>query len=124
MTPVFSGFDDQADVLKTFEDYDYSKTPHEVPIADAEHIEVLFAVLDSASYEECAFVLFRDKRDGELYTIEASHCSCNGFEGQWCPVKTTVPALILMLDGKWYPGWEEPHAAELRIFLAGLVSEI
>lgn len=56
-----------------------------------EELEVLFGALISYSYEEEAFVLFR--QDGKLYEVHGSHCSCYGFEGQWEPEETSLKAL-------------------------------
>jgi hypothetical protein len=50
---------------------------------DADMKGLIVAVLDSSGYEESAHILFR--RGRKLFEVEASHCSCNGFEGQWNP---------------------------------------
>jgi hypothetical protein len=49
--------------------------------------DVLFAAYGRQSYDGYAFVLFQ--RDGRLYEVHASHCSCMGLEGQWKPEETT-----------------------------------
>jgi hypothetical protein len=33
------------------------------------------------------------KKDGKLYEVNGSHCSCNGLEGQWEPEETSWSAL-------------------------------
>lgn len=53
--------------------------------------EVLLASYRYESYDGEAFVLFA--RDGKLYEVNASHCSCYGLEGQWEPEETSVVAL-------------------------------
>lgn len=120
--PYLDGFSDQEDVLSTFRDYDCGSSK-KVPIDGEEKIEVLFAVLDSQGYEESAFVLWRNKDTGKLYSMEAGHCSCNGFDGQWGETETTVPALLLMLDGGWKPCHEKGFAGALRNFLAELAPQ-
>lgn len=55
--------------------------------------EVLFASYEQECYEGSAVVIFR--RDGKLYEVEASHCSCYGLEGQWHPGEVTPAALAL-----------------------------
>lgn len=84
-------------------------------------IEVLLASYSYENYSGSAFVLFR--RDGKLYEVNASHCSCYGVEGQWQPEETTKEALMIRLDkgtlgGDDYCGNE--FAAELREVLASL----
>jgi hypothetical protein len=63
---------------------------------DTEGVEVLLASYGTPSYEGYAFVLFR--KDGKLYEVNASHCSCYGLEGQWSPEETTVESLRHRLD--------------------------
>jgi hypothetical protein len=53
---------------------------------------ILFAQYDYIDYEGFAFVLF--KRDGFLYEVNGSHCSCYGLEGQWDPEETFPEALL------------------------------
>lgn len=54
-------------------------------------VEILLASYSTEGYDGSAFVLFR--RDGQLYEVNGSHCSCYGLEGQWEPEPTTVEAL-------------------------------
>lgn len=53
--------------------------------------EILFASYGGGSYEGDAFVLYR--KDGKLYEVSGSHCSCYGLEGQWGPEETYIAAL-------------------------------
>jgi hypothetical protein len=62
------------------------------PKSEREGVEILFAVYWSESYDGSAFVLYR--KDGELYAVEGSHCSCYGLEDQWSPVKVTKESLV------------------------------
>lgn len=59
-------------------------------------VEVLLASYGGGSYEGDAFVLFR--RDGKLYEVHGSHCSCYGLEGQWEPEETFKEALMKRMD--------------------------
>lgn len=43
------------------------------------------------SYCGSSFVIF--EKDGKLFEVNASHCSCNGLEGKWDPEETTWEAL-------------------------------
>lgn len=57
---------------------------------------VLLASYGTPIYEGYAFVLF--ERDGKLYEVNGSHCSCYGLEGQWEPEETTIEALRHRLE--------------------------
>ena len=83
--------------------------------------EILLASYGTPSYEGYAFVLFR--RDGKLWEVNGSHCSCYGLEGQWEPEEVSVEALRHRLDkGELGKGdWDKnPFADELRQVLDGL----
>ena len=56
-----------------------------IPMDQFEHVDVLLASYSYRYYSGDAFVLFRDNRDGLLYEVHGSHCSCYGLEGQWRP---------------------------------------
>lgn len=56
---------------------------------------ILFAAYDIEYYSGEAFVLF--ERDGVLYEVNGSHCSCYGLEGQWEEEETTLDALVYRL---------------------------
>lgn len=53
--------------------------------------KILLAWYGYGDYDGAAFVLF--DRDGKLYEVDGSHCSCYGLEGQWDPEETSVEAL-------------------------------
>jgi hypothetical protein len=84
---------------------------------------VLLASYGTPSHEGYAFVLF--ERDGKLYEVHGSHCSCYGLEGQWEPEETTVEALRHQLDNGALGAAqydENPFATELRQVLGALPS--
>lgn len=86
--------------------------------------EILLASYGTPSYEGYAFVLFR--RDGKLWEVDGSHCSCYGLAGQWDPEQTTVDALRHRInEGNLGAGSydENPFAAELLALLALLDGE-
>lgn len=75
------GFEDINDILREFS-------------ADKDALDgatLLMGVYDTPPYEGYAFVLY--EKDGKLYEVNGSHCSCYGLEGQWEPEETTVEAL-------------------------------
>ena len=96
---------------------DYELTPDE--ILDLAKCEILIAYYAIDGYDGESFVLFR--KDGKLYEVNASHCSCYGLEGQWEPEETTVGALSLRLEnsrlGTDYDG-DNKFKAELQATLA------
>lgn len=53
---------------------------------------VLLASYGYANYSGDAFVLYQ--RDGKLYEVNGSHCSCYGLENQWEPEETTYEELL------------------------------
>jgi hypothetical protein len=55
-------------------------------------VEILYARYDTPSYEGYAHVIFR--KEGKIYEVNGSHCSCYGLEGQWEPEETSVIALL------------------------------
>lgn len=54
---------------------------------DAEDKDILFAAYNGDSYNGEAFVLFQ--RDGKLFEVHATHCSCDTLYGQWKPEETS-----------------------------------
>ena len=53
---------------------------------------ILLASYDCEAYEGSAFVLF--EREGKIYEVNGSHCSCYGLEDMWDPEETSVDALV------------------------------
>ncbi|MGM1023504.1 MAG: hypothetical protein ACQEXV_23960 [Bacillota bacterium] len=80
-TPIIIGSEwaDVEDILDSFR------------VEASEDIEILFAYYTYADYTGKAFVLFR--KDGKLFEINGSHCSCYGLEDQWDPEETNVEVL-------------------------------
>lgn len=96
---VFDGFDDEADVKAKFN----------APAVDG----ILAAIYGQESYEGSAFVLF--VRDGKLYEVHGSHCSCHGLEDQWTEEETTVEALRKVRS--WPSGCDDKTPARMTQLL-------
>ncbi len=88
----------------------------DLAVNDVEGCHILLAHYSYEDYSGSAFVLFI--KDGVLYEVHGSHCSCYGLEGQWEPEETTYEALIhrLTKGGDWFGGFR--HGVEA--FLYGL----
>lgn len=85
----YAGFANQEDMLSSF---DVNKD-----VLDG--CEVIYAVYDHEGYDGSAFVLYQ--KDGKLFEVYGSHCSCMGLEGQWTPEETTKAAIAIR-EGEIY----------------------
>lgn len=83
---------------------------------DVAGIELLFSVDDPGSYCGSALIVFR--RGGKLYEVNASHCSCYGFESQWKPEETTLTELKTR-EPYWNDN-DEKNDADFKAFLVWL----
>lgn len=72
--------------------------------------DIFLADYTYESYSGSAFVLFR--KEGKLYEVHGSHCSCYGLENQFDPEVTSVEALEHYLEKGEYSYKE--YAEELR----------
>ena len=108
------------DVFRDFDGsrwYSYRNEDDQVPLEEKPEfkgVDILLASYGTPAYEGYAFVLFR--RDGKLFEVNGSHCSCYGLEGQWNPEKTSVEALRFRVkNGNLGKGdWDEnPFSEEL-----------
>jgi hypothetical protein len=62
--------------------------------ADAlDNAEVFYANYTTPAYEGYATVVF--EKEGVLYEVNGSHCSCYGLEGQWEPEVTSWEAIAM-----------------------------
>ena len=87
----FGQFQDRESVAREFNGAYDSKfvVPQDFPSDD----DILMASYEVPGYEGYAFVLFQ--RDGQLFEVHGSHCSCYGLEGQWKPEATSWEALAM-----------------------------
>lgn len=110
--PVYlHSFSDKIDVIAEFKDIYINKDEYAAEVSpypnaklwstyknemkhaleEWEPIHILFASYGYENYSGDAWVLF--ERDGELFEVNGSHCSCYGLEGQWDPEIVTLPVL-------------------------------
>lgn len=64
-----------------------------------ENFEVLIAYESVGAYgcDSSSFFLLKDK-EGKLYEVHGSHCSCFGFEDQFNPEETLIEALKFRIE--------------------------
>lgn len=72
-------------------------------------VVVYLAWYGYGSYDGESLVIF--EKDGKLYEVNGSHCSCNGLEGQWEPEETTWEALNMKKLGNYSDGEAEAQKA-------------
>ena len=59
---------------------------------EMENVRIIAATYDTGNYEGSAMVVFR--KEGKLYEVHGSHCSCYGLEDNWNPEETSYEALM------------------------------
>jgi hypothetical protein len=69
------------------------------------------------SYDGTSLVIF--EHNGILYEVNASHCSCYGLEGQWCPEETNWKAIGMREFSDYYDGEQT-----VKQFIAQKVKEL
>lgn len=89
MGVFFDDWSDKDDIVCSF-GWESAKDRARIT-SDLEGAEVLFAAYDCGSYEGDAIVVYR--RDGNIFEVHASHCSCYGLEDQWCPEEASIKEL-------------------------------
>jgi hypothetical protein len=68
----------------------------QIDLAVLQQYEILYAWYEYQCYEGEAALLLR--KDGVLYEVHGSHCSCYGLEGQFDPEETSKEALLYYTD--------------------------
>jgi len=76
---------------KNVEMWEEKKEAMKIAIEKWKSTNILFASYGEANYSGDAFVLF--EREGKLFEVNGSHCSCYGLEGQFEPEETTIEAI-------------------------------
>ncbi len=62
------------------------------PMEWRDGLTFVYADYETPGYEGNSFVVF--VKDGKLYEVNGSHCSCNGLEESWRPEETSFAALM------------------------------
>jgi hypothetical protein len=85
MNTIYWGFFETKEDIKKF----FRLTPKQAQELNSS--DILLAAYDTCRYEGDAIVIF--EKNGKLYEVRGSHCSCYGLEGQWDPEVTFPEAL-------------------------------
>jgi hypothetical protein len=81
MSNYFENFKEVSDVIEQYQ----------APADALEGATVHLAWYGYGSYCGDSLVIF--EKDGKLFEVNGSHCSCSGLEGQWEPEETSWAAL-------------------------------
>ena len=90
---VFKSVDD---IVKEYGGTRWGADADETPERDAIQAQLKDATIHLAWYgygSYCGESLVIYEKDGRLYEVNASHCSCYGLKGQWKPEETSWAAL-------------------------------
>ena len=127
MKKYFGNWEDYDEMVNDWfkDEFDYETKTYKRKIIEdmAKDEEILFAVYGTYSYEGEAQVLF--KRDGKLFEVTGSHCSCNGLETCWEPAEVTWKALAMRNYDKHKinTSWGDKYDAEALKFLCNLIKK-
>jgi hypothetical protein len=98
-TPIYLGtWSGYEDMIGSFRPYDWDKGGRKagrLALQPEEH-EVIYANYEQGNYDGRAFVIYQ--KDGKLYEVHGSHCSCNGLEECWSPEETSWAAIAMRRD--------------------------
>lgn len=115
MSEYFQEFNSKQDVIDQYA----------APGDALDNATVYLAWYGYGSYCGDSLVIF--EKDGELFEVNGSHCSCNGLEGQWSPEKTSWAALKMRNIGGEYDdldGKAQTHFQNLvTLHIGGICSE-
>ena len=94
--------------VQNFADADDVIREYAAPADALKDATVYLAWYDYGSYDGTSLVIF--EKDGVLYEVNGSHCSCYGLEDQWEPQKTSWEALGMRNLGNYTDGEAEANA--------------
>lgn len=83
--------------IQEFRNNDDIIQQYHAPIDALDGAVVHLAWYGYGDYCGSSIVIF--EKDGKLYEVNGSHCSCNGLEGYWEPEETSWEAIAMR---QWY----------------------
>lgn len=109
---LFSG--GNPDVFHDFTDANSVFDTYAAPVEWREGVTFIYADYETYDYEGHSFVVFM--KNGKLYEVNGSHCSCNGLEDCWQPEETSFAALMFR------PNVPDQAKKNLKKFFPNLVA--
>lgn len=104
-------FEARADIAREFQ----------IDESELEGYKILFAAYKYEDYSGSALVIL--SKDGKLFEVNGSHCSCMGLEGQWSPEETSLE-VIRMRDLSYYGFEKDTESILLDILFEKEVLEV
>lgn len=93
-----------------------------IDVKELKDVSILMAWYGDGDYSGSAFVLY--EKDGQLYEVHGSHCSCYGLEDQWEPEETSVEALAHVLTDGYMISDSYDYAEEARKALGRVLKRL
>lgn len=98
----------------------------EQEIVDKFNILIAYESVGSWGCDSSAWYLLREKKTKKLFEVHGSHCSCNGFEGQFKPEETTLEYLKsdkFYLSTGGYDENETKNISDVKYFIKKMKSK-
>jgi hypothetical protein len=92
----FGNWKSHEDVVNDFKGYSDSKAPDGFPTDE----EIIYAAYSTPDYEGYALLVY--EKDGKLFEVNGSHCSCYGLEECWHPEETSKDAIAMRELSSYY----------------------
>lgn len=92
----------------------FIESDYEVEASQLEGIQILIAYQSTGSWgcDSSSFFLFQ--KEGKLFEVHGSHCSCYGFEGQWKPEESSIAYLKSKQFGFSCGGYDDESDSNLQ----------
>lgn len=91
--------------------------------AELDAYDVVAGVLSGDGWSESCVLILRERTSGEMFVVNASHCSCFGFEDQFDPDPFTLEALASVKYGLLKELWTAGEV-EIRAAFGGAKGEL
>ncbi len=75
--------------------------------------EFMVAQVNEDSYDGSSYFLVKNRETGEFFEVNASHCSCYGYEDQWQP---KIASRVYLQSNQYMAGWEEVQSFVHSLF--------
>lgn len=126
VSPFIENFDSVEKIAEEFSPHVYGDSVPAIKGRKAsEYLSILTDLEESVIHlawygygDYCGSALVIYERNGKLYEVNASHCSCNGLEDQWMPEETSWESLKMRTVSSWYDNHNSVNA-----ILQGLVAK-